>query len=423
MVNYIVDNSTAQSEFYWHLKSLSNSDSYDHLEGGFYNKSSLPLDDDKFNHSKSLSNNANIIDIFLASSGIFIDTAFSVPAINSLQWLINNLQSPEGFFFLEMEAENKLSNYYLLSHQQIQQQLDTDTYLVFMSAYDLRSNNFKNAQPLKLHRDFQQISEQTGHHIKHIPLVLESAHQQLISLRKQQLTPAIKLTFDLKYNAKIITSLYIAATLFNRDDFALAADKALANINLRFNTIKTITTDLIDYQWLIQALLKCLSYQWSDDVFQWLLSLSVEMIQDPCFIDSILSGSHSESIINDLNILYILSSQQIYFTTAQLLYKNLFTRLQEPSQSNDDLLLTLAATTMEPKVVIIRGQNFQITHWQQQISSSFKPQQSIFAVGNKSSGPDPKKFPIAPSIIAYNPRLDSSTLLIETINELLSCCP
>ncbi|MFT5521847.1 MAG: hypothetical protein ACI9IA_002453 [Enterobacterales bacterium] len=420
----MVDNTSAQSEFYRPLKALSNSELYDHLEGGFYNKN--PIVDGKFNQTKSLSNNAHIIDIFLAASGIFIDTTFSVPTINSLQWLINNLQSSEGFFFLEMEDENIRSNYYLLSHQHIKQQLDDDTYQVFMSAYNLQNNNFKDAQPLKRHRDFQQISEQTGHHLKHIPLVLESAHQQLISLRKQQLSPPITLTFDLKSNANIISSLYVAASLFNRDDFALAADRALDNISKRFTDSKSLTTNLIDYQWLIQALLKCLTYQWSDERFQWLLILTLEMIQDPCFVDSILSDTHSESIINNLNTLYILSSQKIFLNTAQLLYKKLTSRLDESTLINADLLLTLAATTMKPKVVIIRGQNFQVTHWQQQISSGFVPQQFIFPVGNKFIGPDPKKYPITPSVIAYNPRLDSSIVTIvtiDTVDELLSCCP
>jgi uncharacterized protein YyaL (SSP411 family) len=421
MAYYTFGNSSVQSEFYYHLKTLSNSDIYDYFEGGFYNKNSIL--DSKFNHTKSLSNNAYVIDIFLAASGLFIDTAFSIPTINSLQWLITNLQSPEGYFFLEMHDENTLSNYYLLSHQQLQQQLDKDTYLVFMSAYNLQSNNFPNAQPLKLHKDFQQISEHTGHHLKHIPLLIESAHQQLISLRNEQLSPGVNLTFDVKSNAKIINSLFIAATLFNRDDFALAAQRAINNINLRFNESRTLTADLGDHQWLIQALIKCLSYQWSDERYQWLLRLTLEMIQDPCFIDSILSATHSETIINDLNILYILSSQPIIFNAAQQLYKNILSQLKEPNHSNTDLLLTLAATTMKPKVVIIRGQNFEVTQWLQQISSGFKPHQFIFPVGNKSIGPDQKKYPITTSVIAYNPSLDNSILQIQTINELLNCCP
>ncbi|MFT5452450.1 MAG: hypothetical protein ACI9N9_001942 [Enterobacterales bacterium] len=417
MTFYSLDNTTAQSELHGHLKALSDSDLYDHLEGGFFDKNRTV--DGKFDHTKSLSNNAYVIDILLAASGMFMDTDFSVPTINSLQWLINNLQSPEGFFFLEMEDENTLSNYYLLSHQKIQQQLDCgdsnhDSYGVFMSAYNLRSNSFNNTQSLQLHKNTQQISKQTGHHIKHIPLLLESAHQQLIALRKERLSPPINVEFNLKANAKIISSLYIAATLFNRDDFALAADRALGNIN---------STHLIDYQWLIHALLKCLSYQWSDDRYQLLLRLTKEMIQDPRFIDSILSAGHSESIVNDLNVVYILSSQPALINAAQLLHKQLIARFKESKPIDANLLLTLAATTKEPKVVIIRGQNFQVTHWQQQLSSGFKPQQFIFPVGNKFAGPDPKKFPISPSVIAYNPSLDSTILQIETVDELLSCCP
>jgi hypothetical protein len=420
LLYYSLGNKAAQSDLHDHLKALANSTMYDHLEGGFYT-SSLSSND-KFNYTKSLSNNADIIDLFLIATGIFIDTTFSVPTINSLQWLLNNLQSPDGCFFLEMENEDIQSNYYLLNHELIQKQLDDDSYQVFMSAYNLKSDSANNSLSLELHRNTEQISEQTGYHIKHIPLLLESAHQQLILLRKQQLSPNIDCLFNFKANSKIIHSLYIAATLFNRDDFAFAADKALTYITEHYNDPSALIANSIDKQWLIQALLTCLSYQWSDARFQWLLNLSLAMIETPRFIDSVLSGSHSESIINDLNILYALSSQPIFLNTAELLTKQLMTQLKEKDH-NDHLLLTLAVTTKEPKVIIIRGQNFLVTSWQQQISSGFTPQQFIFAVGNKFVGPDPNRFPISASIIAYQSCFDSSILKIDTIDELLTVCP
>jgi len=407
------------------LISLSNSNAFDHLEGGFFSHQSFT--ESPSDLTKSLLINAHFIDLFTTASGIYFDAAFSAPTIKSLQWIINTLQSIDGYFFLEMESENNLSTYYFLSHQQIEEQLDNDAYIIFMSTYNLCANDFYNEQPIKLHKSFQQVADHTGYHLKHVPLVLETAHQQLITLRKQQVSPIINQAFNLKANAKIIYSLYSAAALFNRDDFAQAADKALTYITLRINnTSKMNSIDFTDYQWLIRTLIKRLAFQWSDDLYQWLLSLSKRFVQHDDLIDSLLSQRHSESIINDLNILYILSSQKIFSFTANSFYKNVIARLDNLDNFDDsgsNLLLTLSATNLDPKVIIIRGQNFQVIDWQQKIASGFKPFQFIFSIGNSSVGSDPKKFPIPSSIKAYKASLDDSLEQINSVEQLLSCCP
>ncbi|PCJ49070.1 MAG: hypothetical protein COA74_07325 [Gammaproteobacteria bacterium] len=293
-----------------------------------------------------------------------------------------------------MQSENPLSNYYLLNPNKLNEVLDTTSYDVFMSAYNLSTKN--SITSLKRQADNHQVSIQTGLHIKQIPLALENAHQLLYSHRSQNQLPRIVKTISLATNANLFTTFYQAARLFNRNDFSLLADAALDEI-MEFKNPDQEPT-VIESFCLIRALITRLQYQWCDVSFDWLFQFALKLIHNlPNYSELLPSnqsvGCSNETIINDLHNLYFLSSEAIFLKTATQLINDLINQTCQSSNNKHQRLLIMAVTSFKPNFILIRGENFQVTDWLQKLSTEFKPNQFVYGIGNNYNGPDHHKLP------------------------------
>ena len=359
------------------LLSLAFSNRVDHIGGGFFNPQHS-LNQDTIDYSKSLSENAQMLKLFTDASGHFFDGNFSVPAINSAQWIIDHLQGETGAFYQAVESGNS-SNYYHLEYKQIKNYLDKDAFIAFASAFDL--NIDKPITRLCRARTYQQIAEHTGMHIKQVPLALESGRQQLQLVRQLKPTPPIKQKVHGGNNSKIISALFNAARQFNRDDFATAALSALGAIR----PIQPVSAS--DHLLLIDALLTKLQYQWHDPDYQWLLQTAFGLMSDFGQADVVLAITEADldSALANLTSLYALSSNSDLLALLENVDAN--------PQANPSWINHFSTQ----HTIIIRGSKYESAYWHQQLATGFKPNNHVFAIPNNCSGPDGNKFPKADS--------------------------
>jgi len=370
--------------------TLSYSEITDHLQGGFFNL--------KNNLQKTLLNNAQLISLLTKASGHFFEGVFSVPAINSCQWIINHLQSEQGAFYKGMNAENKSNTYYAINLNSISEILDKDSYTAFVSAYNLLSID-KTAPIMKLKRvrTYQQIADHSLMHIKQVPLALESAHQQLSLARQRADLPEINTNVDIDDNCKMISALFNATRQFNRDDFASSAFKALEDIQQNFWNQNTKKAK--DYLLMIHTLIKRLQYQWHDPDYLLLLRIANQFVANEknsaATIVHEMINCHFHCSIDDFYNLYFLSSDRRFLDIAKSAATEAISVINSNLENYPELLITIMNYQNSQNFIVIRGSNFESVFWQQQLMSGFKPSSHIYAIANNCTGPDTLKFPVS----------------------------
>jgi len=390
LLNFCSNISSAQDhDVHKLLLSLVNSDNYDHLEGGFFNPQSSKTNTQP-DFQKTLINNANFINLLSHASGYFFEGLFSVPAINSAQWVINNLQSPTGAFYKAMNNDT-LAEYYSIELSQIKQQLDSDCTTAFLSTYGIDELATVPINRITRKRSYQQVSEATGMHIKQVPLALEAARQLLSLSRDSNKVPQIDNTIHIIENSKIISALYNAARQFNRDDFASAATLALTDIHSR----KPDNDSFSDNECLalLSTLLHRLQYQWNDQDYQWLKQLSLKVVKKPDSIIQSIKEHDFNNIITDFFNLYILTSDPLFLTTAHSVRDSLHEQLTKTTDYNPSQLLALLKAQSEHYCIIIRGSKHESLFWLQQLATGFKPANFVFAIANDCNGISNELFP------------------------------
>ena len=368
------------------FSSLTDSGIIDHFEGGFFNSA--------HNCEKSLANNATLINLFTAAAGHFFEGVFSVPAIHSAQWVINNLQSPDGAFFQTMAAENSLNNYYKLDRESVKNILDQDSFTAFASAFSIDDGPTFSTNNIIRQRSTQQIAEHALLHIKQVPLALEDAKQQIALFRKTKITPTINHTISCKSNGKTISALFNAARQFNRDDFATAAFSALQDIQQKLwsdnkllnDDNNILEADTASYLLIIHALLKRLQYQWNDLDFHWLKQISEQFSDTAENIVKAMIKDNIDSTVDDFYNLYLLTSNQRFLTLAESIIGEVQIILKTNPEKYPQLLITLTSYLASQNFIIIRGSNYQSSHWLDQTTTGFNPSNYIYAVANSNLG-------------------------------------
>ncbi len=388
------DQSSDSEKLHSLFLSLANSHCHDHIEGGFFDGSLI----------KSLQSNAIYLSLFSDFSGCFFDGFFSIPAIQSAQWLINNLQAEEGVFYQRMGTENDdaLSDYYTIKPEEMEKHLDQDSRLAFISAYNLSPEAPVKQIKFAQVRSFQQIADDTNLHIKQVPLALENALQLLSFAQKNKKSPAIDCSISLKDNCRAITSLFKAARQFNRDDFSKSALTAIESLYRLFP--KHTITDCADYLLLLHALLSRLQYQWCDNAFQWLEKLACQFIKSPVAnTETIIQTMIQEQLINTINDFYILEvliGKIDFQVLAASISTELKSMVQNKSTKQPTLLTAFLQTLIQSHLIIITGKAYEAGYWSQQISSGFNPSNNIYVITDNVTVPHHLRFPPADKTLA-----------------------
>ncbi|MCP3675241.1 MAG: hypothetical protein GY829_12320, partial [Gammaproteobacteria bacterium] len=354
-----------------------NSETYDHIDGGFYS----PEDD-----TKLLTINSNLINLLTKASGYFFEGNFAVPAINSAQWIIQYLQSETGAFFCGTKFDQTSIEYYNINFEHIKELLDVDGFTAFNAAYGINENTEKTpSSKIRRIKSYQQISDLTSMHIKQVPLALESARQQLIAARLNKKFPDINQYICCYDNCKFISTLFVAARQFNRDNFSAAALFALMDIQQNYwdNTVKKTK----HYLSLLNALIMKLQYQWDENDFHWLIKIGCHLIESEN-VDTIFQAIKTNSLdttVDDLFNLYFLSFNEGFLDLANSIANKMYRYQEKSSIVNISFLSSIMKSSSIQNFIVIRGTKYEAMYWQQQLNSGYKPYNHVYAIPETDS--------------------------------------
>jgi uncharacterized protein YyaL (SSP411 family) len=222
------------------------------------------------------------------------DVLFRDAAVATADWVIREMQSPEGGYWstLDADSEGHEGRFYVWQRDQVRALLTAEEYPVFAACYGLdRPANFEGDWHLHGWRTPAQAAEHLGLGEDRAAALVASAKAKLFAARETRVRPGLDDKVLTSWNALMIKGMARAARVLRRSDYLASAEKALGFLR------RTLWRDgrllatyragqahldayLDDYATLMDALLDLLQTRWRHEDLDWAITLADVLLQD-----------------------------------------------------------------------------------------------------------------------------------------------
>jgi uncharacterized protein YyaL (SSP411 family) len=212
------------------LKRMADGGLFDQLGGGFY-RYSVDARWEIPHFEKMLYDNGALLSAYSAAAAATGDADFVRVATQTAEFLLRDMLDPQGVFHASWDADSAghEGGYYLWTPDEVRTLLPPADAALFVSRYGLdRPANFEGRWHLIAAREPADLAgsgshgEETG-----IRSRLDDARQRLLAQRALRIRPGLDRKILTSWNALAIKALADAARVLQREDFALAAARAL----------------------------------------------------------------------------------------------------------------------------------------------------------------------------------------------------
>ncbi len=274
------------------LQSMASGGIYDQLGGGFCRYS---VDDYWMipHFEKMLYDNGQLLTLYADAAIACEDAVFRRIAIETGEWAMHDMQSPEGGYYsaLDADSEGAEGKFYVWTPDAVRALLTVDEYNLFAPVYGLdRPPNFENhAWNLHVFRAPQSVAEKLGLDAMQASALLASARSKLLTARATRVPPGRDDKVLTSWNGLMIKGLARAGRLLDRPDFIVSAERAFDFIHAHMwkderlqATYKDgrahLNAYLDDYVFLIDAGLELLQARWRDGDLAFLIELAETLL-------------------------------------------------------------------------------------------------------------------------------------------------
>jgi uncharacterized protein len=403
---------------------------YDQLGGGFFRYSV----DEKWqipHFEKMLYDNGLLLTlyskmmIYLSNANFTQESLYLQNAIRgTAEWLINEMQSPEGGLFssLSADTEGKEGKYYIWTKEEIKNLLDEREYEVISSYYGISHYpNFQKSWHLQIRTPTEELSKK--HNLKQDVLnaLIKRANEKLLKARKNRVSPQCDDKIIVSWNGLAIKGLALAGLMLDEQSYIQSAKKCIDFIYSHLwkeNQLYSVYKDqhakqvanLDDYVFLAEGIFNFLQVDWNNDYYVFLLQLLRKLDE---FEDKESGGlfftskSHenliyrlkqyadeaipsSNGIVTSLLIqLSCLQGEGSYFDIAERSLKNAFPHIEQHADVYCSFLIALAYYFDPSQVVIVRGSKDALIAWRKLFMKYYAPNRIGFFIPNETELPPP----------------------------------
>jgi uncharacterized protein YyaL (SSP411 family) len=404
------------------MEKMANGGLFDHLGGGFFRYSTdelwmIP------HFEKMLYDNACLLPLYSQAWKISQTPQFLDAANHTANWVIREMQSPEGAYYSSQDADSEgiEGKFFVWSKNEINYALDKVTTNsnstpvsteIFKQRFGLdQPANFEGKwhlhgyQPVAVLASKYQMEEETLHN------QLQLIRKHLFDCRETRIHPGTDTKILISWNGLMIHGMAIAGRLLDKPEFTQSAIRAaqyLKNHHWINKRLYSGTGDsrhnayLDDYAYLIYGLLELLQNRWDHKLYQWTLDLANQLLTD--FEDTEYGGfyftSHQhESLIQrlksfgddalpsgnaiaalSLNRLGYLCGEQRFIDAAGQCLKSAWSLLNQSPVSHCAMLTALNEYLSPPDIVIMRTTAKDAKHWQSIVKDYYLPFTMIYAI-------------------------------------------
>jgi len=410
------------------LARMAEGGLFDHVGGGFYRYSvdqywQIP------HFEKMLYDNGPLLAIYAQASIATGEKLFADAANATADWMLADMRDANGGFYATRDADSEGHEgvYYLWDPDTVRELLGED-FEVFSRRFGLDEDaNFEGRWHLTVR---QQVEEDEL-------TAIDAAKRVLLAERAKRVAPGRDEKQLTAWNALAIRGLAITGRCLGRPELIDAAAKAVdfLHVNLLHDgRLLASYKDgqarfpayLDDHAFLLDALLELLQARWDTGhlVFaQQIAELLLEHFEDKEDGGFWFTANDHEELIHRsksladeavpsgngiaafaLQRLGFLLGETRYLDSAERTLRAAWRAIDEYPHGHVSLLAALEEYLEHPEIVVIRGDDNEISRWRDSAAKVYAPRRLVFAIGRDESdlpGALADRAPVAGETVAY----------------------
>ncbi|HMN44506.1 MAG TPA: thioredoxin domain-containing protein [Povalibacter sp.] len=395
------------------LTRMAEGGLYDQLGGGFARYSvdqywMIP------HFEKMLYDNGPLLALAAQCAAATGDPLFCRVAGETADWIIRDLQSPQGGYWstLDADSEGHEGRFYVWDTQQVRELLPPDQYEIFARRFGLdREANFEGSWHLHAYRPLEEIAAELQIPPEDAQRKLDAARATLLAVRNQRIWPGRDEKVLTAWNGLAITGMAIAARTLRRPELTESATRALDFIREHLwhdGRLLAVYKDgqsrfpayLDDYAFVLEAVLELLQTRWRSEHLQFATDLAETLLahfEDPEHGGFYFTADDHEALIHrsrsfadeaipsgnavaaqSLNRLGLLLGETRYLDAAERTLRAAWSSLERYPHGHAAMLIALEEHLEPPEIIIIRGADAD--SWRDELAKLYTPRRLTFAI-------------------------------------------
>jgi hypothetical protein len=398
------------------LHAMASGGVYDQLGGGFCRYSvdeywMIP------HFEKMLYDNGQLLAVYADAALATNDALFRRIAIETAEWAMRDMQSPEGGYYsaLDADSEGEEGKFYVWTPDEVRALLTTDEYNLFAPVHGLdRPPNFENhAWNLHVFRAPQTLVQKLGLDASQAAALLASARTKLLAARATRVHPGRDDKVLTSWNGLMIKGMARAGRLLGRVDFVTSAERAFDFIRAQMwkddrllasykDGRAHLNAYLDDYAFLLDAGLELLQARWRDGDLPFLIELAETLLdhfEDKTGGGFFFTSDDHEQLIhrpkpaNDeaipsgngiaaqvlLRLGHLLGSTH-YLDAAHNTLVALYRDIERYPSMHNALLVAVEETLHPTQTIVLRGNAEALPPWQARCTQYYAPRRLALAI-------------------------------------------
>jgi uncharacterized protein YyaL (SSP411 family) len=397
------------------LARMAEGGIYDHLGGGFSRYSvdrywQIP------HFEKMLYDNGPLLALYAEASLATGDELFARTANETADWMLTDMQAPNGGFYSTRDAdsEGEEGKFYVWTPDEVRALLPKEEFDVVERYFGLDGEaNFEGHWHLTVRSTPKAIGEEIGRPEPEVVQLIDSARATLFEARAKRIAPGRDEKQLTSWNALAIRGFAIAGQALEREDLingaAKAADFIEANLFHDGRLLASFKDGqakfpayLDDHAFMLDALLHLLEAKWNNDHLNFAVRLADLLLEH--FYDADSGGFYftaddheklmhrPKSLADDatpsgngvaafaLQRLGFLLGETRYLDAAEKTLQYAWRAMEEYPHGHVSLITALEEYLHHPEIIIIRGEEAEISRWKTSATKLYAPARMVFAI-------------------------------------------
>jgi len=403
------------------LRGMAQGGIFDQLGGGFCRYS---VDEQWMipHFEKMLYDNGQLLVLYSMAWQISGEQVFEQAARHTAQWVLREMQSPQGGYYssLDADTEEGEGEFYVWEPDEVSEQLTEEELSVFSLRFGLdRPPNFEGKWHLHGYVELEEVANSTGIEMERVLELLENARSKLLAWRDKRIAPGRDEKILTSWNGLMIRGMAVAGAVFNQPEWIASAERALDFIRQNLwqdGRLLATCKDgrahfyayLDDYAFLIDAIMALLDARWRDGDLDFAIQLADRLLdsfedQDqggfyftahdheqlfhrpkPTYDESMPSGNSIAAQV--LGRLGHLLGEERYLDAAEGVITSNWTQMEQMPSAHGSMLIALREYIYPPRIVVLRGEQTELTKWSQRAGSSYAPGRITLAIPADAGG-------------------------------------
>ncbi len=396
------------------LRRMARGGIYDHLGGGFCRYSvderwTIP------HFEKMLYDNGPLLAVYSWAWQLSRDPLFKKTALETAEWSLREMQSPEGGFYssLDADSEGHEGRFYVWDAKEIHSLLSAEEYSVLARCLGLdQAPNFEGQWHLCVSVPLETLAKEWGKPLADLERLYADSRKKLLAARARRIRPGRDEKVLTAWNGLMIKGLAVAGRVLGQPDFLDAAQRAVDFIRARMwqdGRLRATYKDgrarlnayLDDHAFVIEGLLALLEARWHDGNLRFAIELAEALLAR--FEDPVEGGffftSHdhealllrSKSLADDalpsgagiaayaLGRLGHLLGESRYLDARDRGLRSAWGAIERYPTAHNALLLALEEYLAPPISVVIRGDK-PAQDWHRRCAERYAPQRLALVI-------------------------------------------